>query len=112
MHRRQDGELPVARAGLRHQEHRARRAHFLGRQDRLEPPDGQRLSIRRRLDGALGDPDAIGTATMPPGNLTLGTAQLSLFWFTQPIAAFNPVNFNWDRDVSLVVRSSPAVNDD
>jgi len=55
---------------------------------------------------------AIGTSTTPPGNLTLGTAQLSLFWFTEPIAAFNPVNFNWDRDVSLVVRSSPAVNDD
>jgi feruloyl esterase len=55
---------------------------------------------------------AIGTATTPPGNLTLGTAQLSLFWFTRPVAAFNPVNFNWDRDVSLVVRSSPAVNDD
>ena len=54
----------------------------------------------------------IGSATSQPGNLTLGTAQLPLFWFTRPDASFDPVDFDWDRDMSLVVKSAPGVRDD
>ena len=53
----------------------------------------------------------IGTPTSPPGNLTLGTAQLPLFWFTRPDAGFDPVTFDWDRDMSLVVGEAPGVRD-
>jgi feruloyl esterase len=54
----------------------------------------------------------IGSATSQPGNLTLGTAQLSLFWFKQPDPTYDPVQFDWDRDMRLVVESAPGVRDD
>jgi feruloyl esterase len=54
----------------------------------------------------------IGTPSSPPGNLSLGTAQLPLFWFTQPDPTFDPVAFDWDRDMALVVQSAPGVRDD
>lgn len=54
----------------------------------------------------------IGSPTQQPGNLSLGTAQLSLFWFTQPDPTYDPVAFDWDRDMSLVVKSAPGVRDD
>ena len=54
----------------------------------------------------------IGTPTQRPGNLTLGTAQLPLFWFTVPDASYDPVQFNWgDTDMSLVVNAAPGVRD-
>ncbi len=60
-----------------------------------------------------GIPDRnIGTASSPPGNLRFGTAQLPLFWFTQPEPGFDPVAFDWDRDMALVVKSAPGVRDD
>ncbi len=54
----------------------------------------------------------IGSATQMPGNLSLGTAQLPLFWFERPDATYDPVDFDWDRDMSLVVKSAPGVRDD
>jgi feruloyl esterase len=54
----------------------------------------------------------IGTPTSPPGNLSLGTAQLPLFWFRQPDPAYDPVGFDWDRDMDLVVKRHPGVRDD
>ena len=54
----------------------------------------------------------IGTPTSPPGNLSLGTAQLPLFWFTRPDPTYDPVTFDWDRDMRLVVESAPGVRDD
>ena len=48
----------------------------------------------------------IGTMNSPPGNLTAGTAQLPLFWFTRPDPTFDPVDFDWDRDMDLVVKSA------
>jgi Tannase and feruloyl esterase len=54
----------------------------------------------------------IGTPTSPPGNLSLGTAQLPLFWFTRPDPTFDPVDFDWDRDMDLVVKRHPGVRDD
>jgi feruloyl esterase len=60
-----------------------------------------------------GIPDRnIGSASSPPGNLRFGTAQLPLFWFTRPEPAFDPVAFDWDRDMALVVKSAPGVRDD
>jgi feruloyl esterase len=54
----------------------------------------------------------IGTPTSPPGNLSLGTAQLPLFWFRQPDPTYDPVGFDWDRDMDLVVKRHPGVRDD
>ena len=54
----------------------------------------------------------IGSPTQQPGNLSLGTAQLPLFWFTRPDPTYDPVDFDWDRDMSLVVKSAPGVRDD
>jgi feruloyl esterase len=67
-------------------------------------------------DGGWMDPAGIparniGTATRPPGNLALGTAQLTLFWMNPPDATADPTNFNWDTDVARVVKESPAVQD-
>lgn len=53
----------------------------------------------------------IGTPTSPPGNLSLGTAQLPLFWFTVPDPGFDPVGFDWDRDMPRVVDRAPGVRD-
>ena len=54
----------------------------------------------------------IGTPTSQPGNLTAGTAQLPLFWFERPDPTYDPVGFDWDRDMRLVVKSAPGVRDD
>jgi feruloyl esterase len=54
----------------------------------------------------------IGSPTQQPGNLSLGTAQLPLFWFTRPDPNYDPVDFDWDRDMDLVVKSAPGVRDD
>jgi hypothetical protein len=53
----------------------------------------------------------IGTPISPPGNLSLGTAQLPLFWFTTPDPGFDPVGFNWDTHMPLVVDGAPGVRD-
>jgi hypothetical protein len=79
-------------------------------------PDGT-LVTGYPYDGGWMEPSGIparniGTPTSPPGNLSLGTAQLTLFWFKTPDPTANPVDFDWDRDVSLVVKRSPAVNND
>ena len=54
----------------------------------------------------------IGTPTTLPGNLTLGAAQLPLFWYTVPQPTFDPTLFNWDTDMGkvLTAMNSPAVN--
>jgi feruloyl esterase len=54
----------------------------------------------------------IGSPTQQPGNLSLGTAQLPLFWFTRPDPTYDPVGFDWDRDMDLVVKRAPGVRDD
>lgn len=77
-------------------------------------PDGTLVS-GYPLDGGFMMPQGIptrdiGTANSPPGNIGLGTGQLPLFWFTTPDPTFNPVNFNYDKDIPLVVSHSPAVN--
>jgi feruloyl esterase len=69
------------------------------------------------FDGGWMEPSGIparniGSPTQPPGNLSLGTAQLPLFWFTRPDPTYDPVDFDWDRDMSLVVKSAPGVRDD
>ena len=77
-------------------------------------PDGTRLS-GYPFDGGFMQPSGIptrdiGTPTTPPGNIGLGTGQLPLFWFTVPSATFNPLTFNYDKDIGLVTSQSPAVN--
>lgn len=77
-------------------------------------PDGTLLS-GYPLDGGIMMPSGIptrdiGTANSAPGNIGLGTGQLSLFWFTVPDPNFNPVTFNYDKDIPLVTARSPAVN--
>jgi feruloyl esterase len=52
----------------------------------------------------------IGTATTPPGNIGLGSGQLSLFWFTTPDPSYNPLTVNYDTDILLVAATSPAIN--
>jgi hypothetical protein len=66
----------------------------------------------------------IGTERSAPGNLELGMQQLPLFWFRTPEPLFwltrpdgtagtaaRPENFDWDRDMALVVRREPDIND-
>lgn len=78
-------------------------------------PDGTLLS-GYPLDGGFMMPFGIptrdiGTANSAPGNIGLGTGQLSLFWFTAPDPTFNPITFNYDKDIRLVTARSPAIND-
>jgi feruloyl esterase len=82
----------------------------------LVAPNGWPLS-GYPYDGGWMDPSGIparniGTPTSQPGNLALGTAQLSLFWFKVPDPTFDPASFDWDRDMHLVVKSAPGVRDD
>jgi feruloyl esterase len=77
-------------------------------------PDGTLLS-GYPFDGGFMQPSGIptrdiGTAISPPGNIGLGTGQLSLFWFTVPDPTFNPLTFNYDTNIPLVTASSPAIN--
>jgi hypothetical protein len=82
--------------------------------ERITSPDGTVLS-GYPFDGGFMQPSGIptrdiGTATTPPGNIGLGSGQLSLFWFTVPDPTYNPLTVNYDTDIHLVTASSPAVN--
>jgi feruloyl esterase len=77
-------------------------------------PDGTLLS-GYPFDGGFMQPSGIptrdiGTTTTPPGNIGLGTGQLPLFWFTVPDSKFNPLTFDYNKDIGLVTAHSPAVN--
>lgn len=81
---------------------------------RITSPDGTLLS-GYPYDGGFMQPFGIptrdiGTATSPPGNIGLGTGQLSLFWFTTPNPDLNPLSFNYNTEIGLVTAASPAVN--
>jgi feruloyl esterase len=54
----------------------------------------------------------IGTPTTMPGNLTLGAAQIPLFWYTVPEPTFDPTLFNFDTDVGKIVANgnTPVIN--
>lgn len=81
---------------------------------RITSPDGTPLS-GYPFDGGFMQPSGIptrdiGTATIPPGNIGLGSGQLPLFWFTVPDPTYNPLTVNYDTDIGLVTAHSPAVN--
>ena len=81
---------------------------------KIVSPDGTTLS-GYPFDGGFMQPQGIptrdiGTATNPPGNIGLGSGQLSLFWFNNPDATYNPLTVDYNNDLDLVVRRSPAVN--
>jgi len=82
--------------------------------ERIVSPDGTPLS-GYPFDGGFMQPSGIptrdiGTATSPPGNIGLGSGQLSLFWFATPDPSYNPLKVNYDSDIHLVTPASPAVN--
>jgi feruloyl esterase len=84
--------------------------------ERIVAPNGWPLT-GYPYDGGWMEPSGIparniGTPTSPPGNLSLGTAQLPLFWFRRPDPTYDPVDFDWDRDMDLVVKRHPGVRDD
>lgn len=81
---------------------------------RIVSPDGTLLS-GYPFDGGFMMPSGIptrdiGTATVAPGNIGLGSGQLPLFWFTVPDPNYNPLTVNYDTDIGLVTAHSPAVN--
>ncbi len=81
---------------------------------RIVSPDGTLLS-GYPFDGGFMMPSGIptrdiGTATVPPGNIGLGSGQLPLFWFTVPDPNYNPLTVDYDTDIGLVTAHSPAVN--
>jgi len=84
------------------------------RGERIVTPDGTTLT-GYPFDGGFMQPQGIptrdiGTATQQPGNIGLGSGQLSLFWFTTPDTNYNPLTVNYDTDIPLVAASSPAIN--
>jgi hypothetical protein len=81
---------------------------------KIVSPDGTPLS-GYPFDGGFMQPQGIptrdiGTATNPPGNIGLGSGQLPLFWFTNPDPTYNPLTVDYNNDIDLMVRRSPAVN--
>lgn len=81
---------------------------------KIVSPDGTPLS-GYPFDGGFMQPSGIptrdiGTATNPPGNIGLGSGQLPLFWFTNPDPTYNPLTVDYNNDIDLMVRRSPAVN--
>jgi len=81
---------------------------------RIVTPDGTTLT-GYPFDGGFMQPQGIptrdiGTATTQPGNIGLGSGQLSLFWFSTPDTNYNPLTVNYDTDIPLVAASSPAIN--
>jgi hypothetical protein len=81
---------------------------------KIASPDGTTLS-GYPFDGGFMQPSGIptrdiGTATVQPGNIGLGSGQLSLFWFTTPDPTYNPLTVNYDADIPLVAATSPAIN--
>jgi hypothetical protein len=81
---------------------------------KIVSPDGTKLS-GYPFDGGFMQPQGIptrdiGTATTQPGNIGLGSGQLSLFWFTTPDPTYNPLTVDYDTDIPLVAAISPAIN--
>jgi len=81
---------------------------------KIVTPDGTTLS-GYPLDGGFMQPQGIptrdiGTATVQPGNIGLGSGQLPLFWFATPDPTYDPLTVNYDADIPLVAAASPAIN--
>jgi Tannase and feruloyl esterase/Tannase-like family of unknown function (DUF6351) len=81
---------------------------------KIVSPDGTTLS-GYPFDGGFMQPQGIptrdiGTATVQPGNIGLGSGQLPLFWFTNPDPTYDPLAVNYDLDIPLVAATSPAIN--
>ena len=82
--------------------------------ERITTPDGTTLS-GYPFDGGFMQPSGIptrdiGTTSVAPGNIGLGSGQLPLFWFAQPDPTKNPLTIDYDNDISLVRASSPVIN--
>jgi hypothetical protein len=51
----------------------------------------------------------IGTPTATPGDFALGLGQIPYVWLTPPEPGFNPLGFDFDKDVARLSTSSPLV---
>jgi Tannase and feruloyl esterase len=51
----------------------------------------------------------IGTPTSPPGDFVLGLGQIPYFWMSPPNPGFNPLRFDFDKDVANLNKSTPLV---
>jgi pimeloyl-ACP methyl ester carboxylesterase len=51
----------------------------------------------------------IGTPTSPPGDLALGLAQIPYLWLSPPDPKFNPLDFDFNKDINRLNTGTPLV---
>ena len=51
----------------------------------------------------------IGTATSTPGDFALGLGQIPYYWMTPSNPSYNPLSFDFDKDMANLRRESPLI---
>jgi pimeloyl-ACP methyl ester carboxylesterase len=52
----------------------------------------------------------IGTPTATPGDFRLGLGQIPYIWISPPAPSFNPLGFDFDKDLASLSKGSPLVS--